>query len=193
MQRDSQLALVRPVLCVASAASDFQRARSLAGRLEHTANVQFVVVTPHGPQDAGRDEPSTQGVAAAALEIHLGVSRAGGSAVAAIMALLDGLLDEVSPFGVVIFGSSDAALAGSLAAYKRGVRIFAVGSLSPASDASATANAGLVASMASVALEDTVDGAAPRFDAALPRHRTAAIRRDHRGESAPMASRTHPR
>jgi general secretion pathway protein A len=116
---------VNPVLCLATSAAEFLRARALAACLDDTeAGAGLAIVTPHGLHDLQCDDAALLAVPAAPMEIHLGLPPSGPAAhLAAVLTQVDALLAELAPPAVIVQGNSDAALATALAAHQRGLRI----------------------------------------------------------------------
>lgn len=115
----------RPVLCLAASGAEFLRARALAACLEDTeAGAGLAIVTPHGLYDLKCDDAALAAVPSAPMEIHLGLPPSGPAGhLAAVLTHVDALLEELAPAAVIVQGNSDAALATSLAAHQRGLRI----------------------------------------------------------------------
>lgn len=149
-----------PLLFFAETAMEVLKARALAACLRDGEAAQDVVcVTPRHCARIDSAQRTPCAFVPAALEICLGVQeREGPAFIAAVLHGIDAVIDDLRPRAVIVIGDGDAALACSLAAHKKNVRLLHLegGRRSPGLQSAAAVNAALIDRLASLVVTDRV-------------------------------------
>ncbi|MFZ2650129.1 MAG: XrtA/PEP-CTERM system-associated ATPase [Burkholderiaceae bacterium] len=122
--------LSRPLLCLVDSASDYLKAGVLAEVFRGFPRLpRIVAVHPGVESDLGLNDLSELRMPLPALGVHLGISPDSfAPQTSKLSEAFDALLSEFDPCAIMVLGSSDADLACSLLARKRGIHLLRAGS-----------------------------------------------------------------
>lgn len=122
--------LSRPLFCLVDSASDYLQAGILAEAFRSFPSLPRIVAVHAGVEsDLGLVDLDDMQMPLPAQGVHLGVSAGTYAAqTSKLVDAFDALLNEFDPCAVMVLGSSNADLACSLSANKRGIRLLRTGS-----------------------------------------------------------------
>ena len=151
----------RPILCLVDSPFDYLKAGILADAFRGFPSLPRVVAVHPGVESGfGLDDLNDWRVPLPAMAVHLGIT--GGSFASRTAKLsdsFDALLSEFDPRAVMVLGSSDADLACSLLAKKRGFQLLRAGSgkRTSRSASNSQVNAALIEKIADVLYTDSTE------------------------------------
>ncbi len=153
--------LSHPLICLVDSASDYLKAGILAEAFRGFPSLPRIVAVHAGVEsDLGLADLDDMQMPLPAQGVHLGVSARGyASQTSKLVGAFDALLNEMDPGAIMVFGSSDADLACSLLANKRGIRLLRTGSgmRETHSTSNSAINAVLIEKIADVLYTDSTE------------------------------------